>query len=446
MASITEQFASNVKYSNFTKATDLKSRLLFTILALVVYRFGTYVPMPGINPEIMSEVYRQNSGGILAIFDMFSGGALGRMTVFALNIMPYISASIIVQLMTAVFPHFEMLRKEGESGRKKLNQYTRYGTVFLGIMQAYGISMGLEHMHSGISSAVVEPGLVFRFTSVVTLVTGTLFLVWLGEQITSRGIGNGISLIIFSGIVANLPYSIVSTLELGRTGALSVPFILFLSLMIVSVISFIVYVERAQRRIYIQYPKRQVGNKLFGGEASHLPLKVNTSGVIPPIFASSLLLLPVTIASLSGAKSSGILSSLASHLSHGQIVYMFFYVLLIVFFSFFYTSIVFNPEETAENLRKYGAIVPGVRPGKSTADYFDYVITRLTVLGAAYLSFICILPEVLIAKYSLSFYFGGTSILIIVGVTIDTITQVQTHLISHQYEGILKRNRPKGQR
>lgn len=446
MSSITEQFAANVKYSNFAKAEDLKSRLWFTLFALIVYRFGTYVPMPGINPEIMSEIYKQNSGGILAIFDMFSGGALSRMTVFALNIMPYISSSIIVQLMTAVFPYFEMLKKEGESGRKKLNQYTRYGTVLLGIVQAYGISIGLEHMHSGVNSAVVDPGFIFRVTCVVTLVSGTLFLVWLGEQITSRGIGNGISLIIFSGIVANLPYSIVSTLELGRTGALSVPFILFLCLMIISVISFIVFVERAQRRIYIQYPKRQVGNKLFGGEASHLPLKINTSGVIPPIFASSLLLLPVTIASMSGAKGTGLLSSLASYLSHGQLVYMLLYVSLIVFFSFFYTSIVFNPEETAENLRKYGAIVPGVRPGQLTANYFDYVITRLTVLGAAYLSFICILPEILIAKYSLSFYFGGTSILIIVGVTIDTITQVQTHLISHQYEGILKRHKPKGMR
>jgi preprotein translocase subunit SecY len=443
MTSVVEQFASGVRYSNFAKADDLKARLWFTLLALIVYRFGTYIPLPGINPEIMAEVARQNSGGIFAIFDMFSGGALQRMTVFALNIMPYISASIIVQLLTAVFPHFEALRKEGESGRKKLNQYTRYGTVLLGIMQAYGISVGLEHMHSGTSIAVVDPGFVFRITSVLTLVTGTLFLVWLGEQITARGVGNGTSLIIFSGIVANLPSSIVAMLELGRTGALSVVFILFIVLMLVGVIAFIVFMERAQRRIYIQYPKRQVGTKLFGGESSHMPLKINSSGVIPPIFANSILLLPITIASLA-AKGSGIMASLSTYLAHGQPVYIALYVAFIVFFSFFYTSIVFNPEETAENLRKHGGIIPGIRPGASTAEYFDYVMTRLTVIGAAYLAFICVLPELLIAKYALPFYFGGTSILIVVGVTIDTISQIQAHLISHQYEGLLRKGAGKG--
>lgn len=441
MTSVAEQLASNLKFSSFSKASDLKARLWFTLFALIVYRFGTYIPLPGINPEIMTEIARKNAGGILAVFDMFSGGALQRMTVFALNIMPYITSSIVVQLMTAVFPYLEALRKEGESGRKRLNQYTRYMTVGLGIVQASVIAVGLERMQVGANTAVIDPGIVFRLTTIVTLVGGTLFLMWLGEQITSRGIGNGTSLIIFSGIVANLPASFLATLELGRTGALSVPFILFIGIMIIAVISFIIFMERAQRKIYIQYPKRQIGTKLFGGESSHLPLKINPSGVIPPIFATSLLLLPLTIASFTTAKSSGILAKVSQHLAHGQPVYIGLFITLIIFFSFFYTSIVFNPEETAENLRKNGGIVPGVRPGKNTADYFDYVLTRLTVLGSLYLSFICVLPELLIAKFSLPFYFGGTSILIVVGVTIDTISHVQSHLISHQYEGLLRRDK-----
>lgn len=441
MTSVAEQLASNLKFSSFSKASDLKARLWFTLFALIVYRFGTYVPLPGINPEIMTEIARKNAGGILAVFDMFSGGALQRMTVFALNIMPYITSSIVIQLMTAVFPYLEALRKEGESGRKRLNQYTRYMTVGLGIVQASVIALGLEKMQIGVSTAVVEPGIIFRLTTIVTLVGGTLFLMWLGEQITNRGIGNGTSLIIFSGIVANLPSSFLATLELGRTGALSIFFILFIGVMIISVISFIIFMERAQRKIYIQYPKRQIGTKLFGGESSHLPLKINPSGVIPPIFATSLLLLPVTIASFTSAKSSGVMAKVSQYLSHGQPVYILLFVTLIIFFSFFYTSIVFNPEETAENLRKNGGIVPGIRPGKNTADYFEYVLTRLTVIGSLYLSFICVLPELLIAKFALPFYFGGTSILIVVGVTIDTISQIQSHLISHQYEGLLKRDK-----
>ena len=447
MASAAEQLASSINFSAFSKATELKSRIWFTLGALVAYRLGTYIPIPGIDPGILHEIFSHNSGGILGMFDMFSGGALGRMSIFALNIMPYISASIIIQLLTAVSPSLEALKKEGESGRKKLNQYTRYGTVLLATVQAYGIAVGLEGMRAGTQSAVIDPGLFFRLVTVVTLVGGTVFLMWLGEQITARGIGNGISLIIMSGIVANLPHALAATLELGRTGALSPVFILLFLAMSVAVVTFIVFMERAQRRILVQYPKRQVGNRMFGGEASHLPLKINTSGVIPPIFASSLLLLPATIATFEqNGQSFGWLGTITAYLAHGRPAYMILYVGLIVFFCFFYTAIVFNPQETADNLRKYGGFIPGIRPGKNTADYLDYVLTRLTVVGAAYLSAVCILPEILISQYSVPFYFGGTSLLIVVSVTMDTVAQIHSHLLAHQYEGLIKKARLSGRR
>src|SRR5205807_1070146 len=383
MASAAEQLAASLNFGAFAKATELKNRIWFTLAALVVYRLGTYIPIPGIDPSILQQIFQHNAGGILGMFDMFSGGALGRMTIFALNIMPYISASIIIQLLTAVSPTLEALKKEGESGRKKLNQYTRYGTVVLAAVQAYGIAAGLEGMRSGASSAVSDPGYFFRIVTMITLTGGTVFLMWLGEQITARGIGNGISLIIMAGIVANLPHALVATLELGRTGALS-GFVIFLFLvMSVVVVAVIVFMERAQRRILVQYPKRQQGNRMSGGEASHLPLKINTSGVIPPIFASSLLLLPATVASFQeSGQNMGLIGDITAYLAHGTPLYMALYIGLIVFFCFFYTAIVFNPTETADNLRKYGGFVPGIRPGKNTADYLDYVLTRITVAGA----------------------------------------------------------------
>ena len=446
MASAAEQLAASINFSAFTKATELKSRIWFTLGALVIYRLGTYIPIPGIDPAILHDIFARNAGGILGMFDMFSGGALGRMTIFALGIMPYISASIIIQLLTAVSPTLEALKKEGESGRKKLNQYTRYGTVLLAAVQAYGIAVGLEGMHAGAESAVLDPGLFFRLVTVVTLVGGTVFLMWLGEQITARGVGNGISLIIFSGIVANLPHALASTLELGRTGAISTFFIIIFLVMSVAVVGFIVFMERAQRRILVQYPKRQVGNKMFGGDASHLPLKINTSGVIPPIFASSLLLLPATVANFEANGQFGWISEITAYLAHGRPLYMALYVGLIVFFCFFYTAIVFNPEETADNLRKYGGFIPGIRPGKNTADYLDYILTRLTVVGAAYLSAVCILPEILISEYSVPFYFGGTSLLIVVSVTMDTVAQIHSHLLAHQYEGLIRKAKLRGRR
>jgi preprotein translocase subunit SecY len=447
MASAAEQLASSINFGAFSKATELKSRIWFTLGALVAYRLGTYIPIPGIDPGILHEIFQHNSGGILGMFDMFSGGALGRMSIFALNIMPYISASIIIQLLTAVSPSLEAMKKEGESGRKKLNQYTRYGTVLLAAVQAYGIGVGLEGMRSGAQSAVIDPGLFFRLVTMVTLVGGTVFLMWLGEQITARGVGNGISLIIMAGIVANLPHALAATLELGRTGAISPVFILLFLVMSVGVVAFIVFMERAQRRILVQYPKRQVGNRMFGGEASHLPLKINTSGVIPPIFASSLLLLPATISTFEQeGQSFGWLGTITAYLGHGRPAYMLLYIGLIVFFCFFYTAIVFNPTETADNLRKYGGFVPGIRPGKNTADYLDYVLTRLTVIGAAYLSAVCILPEILISQYSVPFYFGGTSLLIVVSVTMDTVAQIHSHLLAHQYEGLIKKARLRGRR
>jgi len=446
MASTAEQLASGLNFSAFSKATELKKRIWFTLGALIVYRLGTYIPIPGIDPSVLSDIFRQQSSGILGMFDMFSGGALSRMTIFALNIMPYITASIIMQLMRAMSPSLEQLHKEGESGRKKINQYTRFLTVLITAMQAWGIAIGLESMTSSAGSAVHDPGMFFRFTVVITLVGGTMFLMWLGEQITARGVGNGISLIIFAGIVANLPSALVGTLELGRTGALSTGLIVGLLIMAVGVIFVIVLFERAQRRILIQYPKRQQGNKMIGGESSHLPLKLNTAGVIPPIFASSLLLMPATLATFSAGSGPEWVTTVTSLLGRGQPLYILIYSSLIVFFAFFYTAIVFNPADTADNLRKYGGFIPGIRPGKTTADYLDKVLTRLTVVGAAYLVGICLLPEILISQYAVPFYFGGTSLLIVVTVTLDTVAQVQSHLIAHQYEGLIKKAKLKGRR
>ena len=435
-----------MNFGAFAKATELKKRIWFTLGALIVYRLGTYIPLPGIDPVVLQDIFRQNQGGVLGMFDMFSGGALRRMTIFALNIMPYISSSIIMQLMTAVSPQLEALKKEGETGRKKINQYTRYGTVLIAAFQAYGISAGLEGMSSSAGPAVTDPGMFFRLQVVVTLIGGTIFLMWLGEQITARGVGNGISLIIFSGIVANLPSALAGTLELGRTGALSTAFIIFLLMMSVGVIYFIVFVERAQRRIIVQYPKRQRGTKMTGGESSHLPLKINTAGVIPPIFASSLLLMPITIIGFSAGSGPEWLTNIAAYLGRGQPVYLLIYISMVVFFAFFYTAVVFNPTETADNLKRYGGFIPGIRPGKNTAEYLDWVLTRLTVTGASYLAAICLLPELLISRYSVPFYFGGTSLLIVVTVTLDTVAQVQSHLLAHQYEGLIKKTKLRGQR
>ncbi len=443
MASAAEQLAANFNFGAIAKATELKQRIWFTLGALVIYRLGTYIPIPGIDPDILAQVFEQQQGGILGMFDMFAGGALGRMSMFALNIMPYISAAIIMQLLTAVSPQLEALKKEGEAGRKKINQYTRYGTVVLCIFQSFGIAKGLESTGSG---AVLAPGPFFEFTTVVTLTGGTIFLMWLGEQITQRGVGNGISLIIFSGIVANLPSAMVQTLELGRQGSLDTALILFLIVMSVAVIAFIVFMERAQRRIPVQYPKRQVGNKMFGGEASHLPLKLNTAGVSPPIFASSLLLMPLTVAGFSGAGGPEWLTAVTTLLGRGQPLYLGIYISLIVFFAFFYTAIVFNPADTAENLKKHGGFIPGYRPGKNTGEYLNHVLTRLTAVGAGYLALVCLLPEILISKYSVPFYFGGTSLLIVVSVTMDTVGQIHSHLLAHQYEGLIKKSKLKGRR
>ena len=444
MASPTDRMAAGAGFGALAKADELKKRLWFTVGALIVYRLGTYLPLPGINPGALADIFSQQSSGILGMFDMFSGGALGRMTIFALNIMPYITASIIMQLMTAIVPSLEALKKDGEGGRKTINQYTRYLTVLLASVQGYGIAVALESA----SGVVGDPGVFFRLTTVVTLVGGTLFLMWLGEQITSRGVGNGISLIIFSGIVAELPSALAGTLELGRTGALSSLLIVLLFVMAAAVIAFIVFIERSVRKIVVQYPKRQHGNKVFGGDQSFLPLKINVPGVIPPIFASSLLLMPMSIINLTGGQSGGAdwLVALNALLGRGQPLYLAIYISMIVFFAFFYTAIVFNPEETADNLRKYGGYVPGIRPGKSTADYLDFVLTRLTVLGAAYLAAVCILPEILISQYAVPFYFGGTSLLIVVTVTLDTVGQIQSHLLAHQYEGLVKKSRLKGRR
>jgi preprotein translocase subunit SecY len=442
MVSAAEQLAANLNFGALAKAEELKKRIWFTLGALLVYRLGTYIPLPGIDPNAWNQIFNSQAGGILGMFNMFAGGGIHRMAIFALNIMPYISASIIIQLMTTVSPTLEALKKEGEQGRKTINQYTRYLTVVLAAFQAYGISVGLE----GASSVVTDPGMFFRVSTVITLTGGTMFLMWLGEQITQRGIGNGTSLIIMSGIVAQLPSAVAGTLELGRQGALSTGLILIVLVMAVAVIAFIVFMERAQRRLLIKYPKRQVGNRMFEGQSSHLPLKLNTSGVIPPIFASSLLLLPTTIANFTAGQGPEWLTIITTQLSHGRPLFLALYVALIVFFAFFYTAIVFNPTETADNLKKHGGFIPGIRPGERTAEYIDYVLSRITVIGAAYLAVVCLFPEMLISYAAVPFYFGGTSLLIVVSVTMDTVAQVQGYLLAHQYEGLIKRSKLRGRR
>jgi preprotein translocase subunit SecY len=441
MASAAEQLASNLNFAAFAKAEDLKKRIWFTLGALLVYRLGTYIPLPGINPDAFSQAFANQSNGVLGIFNAFAGGAVERMAIFALGIMPYISASIIMQLMTSVIPTLEALKKEGEQGRKVINQYTRYGTVLLAVVQAYGISIGLE----GGQGIVSDPGWFFRLSTVVTLTGGTMFLMWLGEQITARGIGNGISLIIFAGIVAGLPNAVGQMLELGRTGALSTGLILAIMVLALVVIAAIVFFERAQRRLLIQYPKRQVGNRMFQGDTSHLPLKLNTAGVIPPIFASSLLLLPATLAGFSNTENlPAWASAILAALGHGQPLYMLLYAAMIMFFCFFYTAIVFNPKDTADQLKKHSGFIPGYRPGERTAEYIDYVLTRITLVGAIYLVVICLIPELLISRAGVPFYLGGTSLLIVVSVTLDTVAQIQGHLIAHQYEGLIKKSKLRG--
>jgi preprotein translocase subunit SecY len=440
MASAAEQLAANLNFGALAKSEDLKKRIWFTLGALIVYRLGSYIPIPGIDAIQLAKFAAQNSNGILGWVNNLAGGALGRMAIFALNIMPYISASIIIQLMSSVSPQLEALKKEGEQGRKKINQYTRYGTVLLAALQSYGIAVGLE----GQGGLVVDPGMFFRLSTVITLTGGTVFLMWLGEQITSRGIGNGISLIIFAGIVARLPDGIAGLLEMGRTGQVSTFVILGIIIIAFVVIAFIVLMERAQRRLLIQYPKRQVGNKMFQGESSHMPLKLNTSGVIPPIFASSLLLLPITVANFAKGQGPEWLNSLTAMLGHGQPLFLLLYALLIIFFAFFYTSIMFNPVETADNLKKYGGFIPGIRPGERTAEYIDYVLTRITLIGALYLVVVCLLPELLIGYTGVPFYFGGTSLLIVVSVTMDTVAQVQGHLLAQQYEGLIRKSKLRG--
>ena len=444
MASAAEQLAGNMTLGNFAKATELKKRIWFTLGALIVYRIGTYIPVPGVDATVMGQLLAQHGSGILGMFDMFTGGALGRMTVFALNIMPYISASIIVQLMSSAIPTLETLKKEGEQGRKKLNQYTRYLTVLIALFQAYGISVGLERMHGPSGPAVIDPGLFFVFSSVVTLVGGTMFLMWLGEQITARGVGNGISLIIFAGIVANLPHTVSSLLELGYTGGISAFAVISFFVIALAAIAFIVFMETAQRRVVIQHPKRQVGNRMYGGDTTYMPLKVNTAGVIPPIFASSILLIPATLIGFSSASPNapGWLSFLGQELGQGKPLYLALYAGMIIFFSYFYTAVAFNPQETADNLKRSGGFIPGRRPGSNTAEFFDYVLTRLTTIGALYLTLICLLPQVLIGRYNLPFYFGGQSLIIIVSVTMDTVTQIQSHLLAHQYKGLIRKQRP----
>jgi preprotein translocase subunit SecY len=442
MASAAEQLAANFNFSSFGKATELRQRILFTLGALIIARLGTYIPMPGIDPAELARQLTQQSGGLLDVFNVLAGGAISRMAIFSLGIMPYISASIIIQLMTTVFPELENLKKEGEAGRKVINQYTRYGTVGLAAVQAYGIALGLEHW----GHVVIAPGLFFRLSAVITLTGGTILLMWLGEQITSRGVGNGISLIIFAGIVARFPQYIGQAFESVRTGSIGPLMIIGGTLFIAALVTGIVFMERAQRRLLVQYPKRQVGNKMYGGEASHLPLKLNVSGVIPPIFASSILLMPTTVAGFNAQSIPDWLQTIVTYISHGQPLYLVLYGLMILFFSFFYTSIVFNPEETADNLRKYGGFIPGIRPGKKTAEHIDYVLTRITVIGALYLAGVCLIPEIASAYYNVPFYLGGTSILIVVSVTMDTVAQIQSHLIAQQYEGLIKKAKLRGAR
>ncbi len=453
MASAAEQLAANINFGAFQKATELHKRLLFTMGALIIFRLGTFIPIPGINTIVFEQGFAGQSQGILGMFNMFSGGALQRMAIFALNVMPYISASIIVQLMGTIYGPWEKLRKEGgEAGRKQLNQYTRYLTVVLALAQSFGMAMSLQHANAQGVTAADHPGLMFTISCMVTLTGGTMFLMWLGEQITSRGVGNCSSLIIFAGIVSRLPAGVQSLFAKVRDGSMNPALLLALILGAVGVIAFIVFMERAQRRLLVQYPKRQVGNRMFGGESSFMPLKINTSGVIPPIFASSLLMLPTTAALFLSqnpqALPSGMawLTAVTTQLQHGSATFMIVYALLIGFFCFFYTSVVFNPEDTAENLRKYGGFLPGIRPGKRTAEYLDYVLTRLTVIGAAYIIAVCLLPEFLIGTFTQTLAFGGTSLLIVVSVTMDTVAQIQSHLLAHQYEGLIKKAKLRGGR
>jgi preprotein translocase subunit SecY len=449
MATAAKQMEASLSFANFSKATELKNRIWFTLGALIVFRLVSFVPLPGIDPLALTSLFNQTRGGVLDFFNMFSGGALERMSLIALGITPYITASIVVQLLTSLIPSFMALKKEGEAGRKTLNQYTRYGTVFLTVLQGYGIAVGLESWGAGSgASAVLDPGWFFRISTVISLLGGTMFLMWLGEQITSRGIGNGISLIIMAGIVAHFPTAVGTLFEQGRTGAISPAFVLLVAIVALATIAGICVMERAQRKILIQYPKRQMGNRMFQGDSSFLPLKINTSGVIPPIFASSLLLMPLTVAQFFSQKGNmpEWLTTLTTALQHGAPLYMFLYAAGIVFFSFFYTAVVFNPDETAENLKKYGGFVPGIRPGARTSEYLDYVLTRLTVIGAAYLVAICLLPEFLISQLKVPFYFGGTSLLIVVNVTMDTVAQIQSHMLAHQYEGLIKKSKLRGNR
>ena len=451
MASSAEQMASNISFGSFSKATDLKKRLWFTLGALVVFRLLSFVPLPGIDPRSLATLFQSTQGGVLDFFNMFSGGGLERMSLIAMGVMPYITASIVMQLATTMSPQLAALKKEGESGRKKINQYTRYGTVILCIIQGYFMAVGLEGWGAQQGqSAVLSPGMMFRITTVINLVGGTMFLMWLGEQITSRGIGNGISLLIMAGIVAQLPTALARMFEGGRSGSLDAMVIIMIIVMVAILVLFICFMERAQRRVLIQYPKRQTARGQIQQERSHLPLKVNTSGVIPPIFASSLLLMPLTIAQFAGNRVAGesawgdFMITVTTLLQHGSPLYMFLYGAGIIFFCFFYTAVVFNPEETAENLKKYGGFIPGIRPGKRTEEYLDYVLTRVTVVGAAYLTVICLVPEFAIARLGIPFYLGGTSLLIVVNVTMDTVTQIQSHLIAHQYGDLIKKAKLKG--
>jgi preprotein translocase subunit SecY len=453
MASAAEQMAANISLANFAKATDLKKRLWFTLGALIVFRLLSFVPLPGIDPRALNDLFSRTQGGVLDFFNMFSGGSLQRMSLIALGVMPYITATIVMQLATTMSPQLAALKKEGESGRKKINQYTRYGTVFLCAIQGYFTAVGLETWGASEGhSAVLDPGMMFRISVVTSLVGGTMFLMWLGEQITSRGIGNGVSLIIMAGIVANLPQALAQMFEGGRSGSLDPLVIMTIVVLALVLVLFICFMERAQRRVLIQYPKRQTARGQIQQERSHLPLKVNTAGVIPPIFASSLLLMPLTVAQFLGQRAQGqtestwndILLTVTGYLQHGAPLYMFLYGAGIAFFCFFYTSVVFNPEETADNLKKYGGFIPGIRPGKRTEEYLEYVLTRVTVVGAAYLVVICLLPEFLIARAGIPFYLGGTSLLIVVNVTMDTVTQIQSHLIAHQYGDLIKKAKLKG--
>ncbi len=442
MASAAEQMAANMSWGAFAKSGELRSRIVFTIGLLMVYRLGTFIPVPGIDGSALREFMDNVSGGIGGMLQMFTGGALGRMGIFALGIMPYISASIIIQLLTAMWAPLEQLKKEGEQGRKKINQYTRYGTVFLATLQAYGLAKSLEA-----GGLAATPGLYFEAATVITLVGGTMFLMWLGEQITARGIGNGISLIIFVGIVAEIPAAIAQFLAQGRSGSLSPAVIIAVIVMVIAVIAFVVFMERALRKIHIQYPRRQVGMKVYDGSNSHLPVKVNPAGVIPAIFASSLLLLPTTVATFSGQSTSPLMSTILAYFGPGQPLYLLFFTAMIVFFTFFYTyNVAFKTDDVADNLKNQNGFVPGIRPGKKTAEYLDYVVTRLLVIGSAYLAAVALLPEILRSQFAIPFYFGGTSVLIVVSVTMDTIQQVQSHMLAHQYEGLIEKSQLRGKK